>query len=289
MLIGVIGDIHGRVFHAIVAVVTWQLTTGKQFDLLLHVGDLGTFPDPERVDAATRRYLAADPAETDFRRLLESQGQRAEILHNLRMQLATPIYFVRGNHEDFDWLHQLSIDKERQTASVDPFDFFRFVPDGTVLAFDGVTIACLGGVQERADAAAIDHVAHQTLMTLPPNTVDILLTHQGPYGSSTGFRGDIHGSQLISDLIDHLQPTFHVAGHAHVVSGPRMYGQTTYLGLDCLVASPIWHPDATGLQVGCLGVIDTERNALWPVADDWLAEFDTPFNLEAWVSMHTHN
>lgn len=282
MLIGIIGDIHGRVFHAIAAIVTWQLKTGKQFDLLLHVGDLGTFPDLDRVDPATSRHMAADPAEADFSQMLQSQGNRAEILADLRGHLATPIYFVRGNHEDFDWLDQLTVEHTSQTASIDPFDLFHFVPDGTVLTFDGVTIAFLGGVQERTDAAAIDRAAHQKLMNLTSKTVDILLTHQGPYGSSTGFHGDIHGSPLISELIGHLQPTFHVAGHAHVLSGPELYGQTTYLGLDNLVASPKWYPDAQGLQIGCLGVIDTASSEIWPVADNWLTEFDTPFELELW-------
>ncbi|MEZ4866472.1 MAG: metallophosphoesterase [Caldilineaceae bacterium] len=282
MQIGIIGDIHGRVFHALAAVTIWQLTTGKPFDLLLHVGDLGAFPDPTQLDAATKRYLDADPAETDFSRMLQSQGERAAILSDLRQHFATPIYFPRGNHEDFVWLNQLPVDPASQTAQVDPFDFFRYVPDGTVLEFDSVTLAFLGGVQERTDAAAIDCEAHQSLLQLAPNAVDIMVTHQGPYGSSVSRRGDIYGSPLITELIEHLRPTFHVAGHAHVLSGPQLYGQTTYLGLDCLVASPIWQPEARGLQAGCLAVIDTDKGELWPVTDEWLAAFDTPFDLEKW-------
>lgn len=282
MIIGIIGDIHGRVFHALAAVATWQLEKGKQFDLLLHVGDLGAFPDPAQLDAATKRYVDADPAETGFSRFLQSQGERATILSDLRQHFATPIYFPRGNHEDFAWLNQLPVEPASQTAQVDPFDFFRYVPDGTVLNFDGVTIAFLGGVQERTDAAAIDREAHQSLLQLAPNTVDLLVTHQGPYGNSVGRQGDIYGSPLITELIEHLRPTFHVAGHAHVLSGPQRYGQTTYLGLDNLVASPIWQPEAKGLQAGCLAMIDTENGELWPVTDEWLSTFDTPFELEQW-------
>lgn len=282
MLIGFIGDMHGRVFHAIAAVATWQMQTGRRFDMLVQVGDLGAFPDLDRADAATRRYFAADPAEADFYRLLESEGEQANRLVCLRRQFIGPIYFVRGNHEDFAWLHQLPVDKTSRTAQVDPFDLFRYVPDGTILPFGDLRIAFLGGVEERTDEAAIDREAYQSLMDRGRAAIDILVTHQGPYGTSVGYRGDIHGSPLISALIGQIQPAFHIAGHAHQLSGPRAFGPTTYLGLSGLVESPIWHPESRGLQPGCLAVLDTESFSIWPVTDPWLSEFDTPFSFDAW-------
>lgn len=282
MVVGLIGDAHGRVFHALAAVVTWQRQTGQQFDLLIQVGDLGAFPDVQQVDPATSRHLAADPAEADFSRLLTATGKQAKILQALLTQLATPIYFIRGNHEDIDWLQQLPIDSTTGTVAVDPFGFFHYVPDGTVLPFGPWQVAFLGGVEERTDAAAIDRTAYERLLKLAASTVDLLVTHQGPYGSSVGFRGDIYGSPLISALIDQIQPTFHVAGHTHNVAGPLVYGRTTYLCLTSLVASPIWQPEARGLQEGCLVVLDTTLAKIWHVTDEWLAQFDTPFDLDAW-------
>ncbi len=246
------------------------------------MGDLGAFPNLDQLDSATSRYLAADPAEADFIRLLGATGKQADIVRSLRGQLAAPIYFIRGNHEDFAWLAQLPLDKTSGTVYVDPFDLFCYVSDSTVLQFGAGQIAFLGGVEERTDEAAIDRAAYQALMDLEPRTIDILVTHEGPYGTSVGFRGDIHGSPLISRLIEHLQPTFHVAGHAHTLSGPTAFGPTLYLGLDCLVASPIWYPEVQGLQAGCLAVLDTEQAALQPVTDAWLADFDTPFDFEIW-------
>lgn len=282
MLLGLIGDAHGRVFHAIAAAITWQVQSGQSFDCLIQVGDLGAFPDVNQIDPATYRHLAADQAEADFSRLLTAQGKRAEIVQALRTQFTTPIYFIRGNHEDFDWLKQLPVDPITGTAAIDPFGFFHYVPDGTVLQFDTLQVAFLGGVEERTDAAAIDRTAYERLLKLEPGAIDLLVTHQGPYGSSVGFRGDIYGSPLISALINRLQPTFHVAGHTHAVAGPLTYGRTTYLCLASLVASPLWQPDARGLQAGCLVVLDTTSSKIWHVTDDWLAQFDTPFDLEAW-------
>ena len=87
---------------------------------------------------------------------------------------------------------------------------------------------------------------------------------------------------LISELLVQLEPRFHVAGHAHSPSGPRTYSSTTYLGLDALVASAIWHPEAQGLQPGCMAVLDTEQDSLSPVTAAWLSEFETPFDFGLW-------
>ena len=282
MLIGFIDDVHGRVFHAIAAVATWQTQTGKQLDLLIQVGDLGAFPDITKLDPATNRYLAADPAEADFSRLLQSENEYGEAIAYLREQFVTPIHFIRGNHEDFAWLHQISKESEGAGVIIDPFDLFYYVPDGTVLDFDGLRIGFLGGVEERADEAAIDQDAYQSLLSLEAGTVDLLVSHEGPYGSSIGFHGDTHGSKLISKLLEQLKPRYQVAGHAHSLSGPRTFGSTTYLGLDCIVASPIWYPEAQGLQPGCLAVLDTEQDSLSPVMAEWLSEFETPFEFGRW-------
>ncbi len=190
MLIGFVGDMHGRAFHAVAALATWQVRAGRRCDLLIQVGDLG-YPDPARTDEATERYAAADPAEADLGRLLRAAGPRAARLRRLRRQFAGPIHCIRGNHEDFAWLRRLPLDPESGTAPVDPFDLFRYVPDGMVRRFGDLRIAFLGGVEERSDDAAIDREACDALLALGPGAVDVLVTHQGPYGSSIGFRGDI--------------------------------------------------------------------------------------------------
>ncbi len=196
--------------------------------------------------------------------------------------LACPIYFIRGNHEDFAWLAQLPIDGDEGTAVADPFDLFRYVPDGTLLQFGELRLAFLGGVEEQTDEATIDRSAYDALMALGGNALDVLVTHEGPYGSSIGFHGDTHGSPLISRLIEQTRAKFHVAGHAHCVSGPRLYGDTLYFGLDILVAPPFWYPDAKGLQAGCLASLDTRTGELQPVTGTWLATFPTPFDFDQW-------
>ena len=78
MLIGIVGDVHGRVYHALAALAICQVKLGRRFDLLIQVGDMGAYPDPARTDESTQVFLALDPSEADFSRLLTADGERAE-------------------------------------------------------------------------------------------------------------------------------------------------------------------------------------------------------------------
>lgn len=283
MLIAFIGDVHGCVFDALAAVLTLQRKQDRPFDLVVQVGDMGAYPEPERTDASTAAYIAIDHRQSDFARLLRADDSLAAALRRSRAELPGPIHFLRGNHEDFAYLSGLDVDPETRTASVDDHDVLRYVPDGHVMDLDGVRVGFLGGVEELTGPPGFDGERFDEFRSFAPGTIDILVTHEGPYGSSTGYRGDIHGSRMITELLESLRPPFLVAGHAHQLSGPAKYADTMYLGLDGLVPSRRWYPDARGLNSGCLGVLDTERGTLEPVADDWLSEFETPFDLRDWA------
>jgi Icc-related predicted phosphoesterase len=283
VLIAFVGDVHGRMFHALAALVMLQERLQRRFEFIVQVGDLG-FPDPARGDEASQRYLAVDPAEGDLGRFLQAAGALAGMLRRVRERLGEPVHFVRGNHEDFDWLRNLAVDPATGTASADRLDLLHYVPDGAVLDIDGFRIAFLGGVEELPGEPAIDREAYEALMSGPPGSIDLLVTHEGPYGSGTLHSGETAGSPMMSRLLECLQPRFHVFGHMHQLSGPTAFGPTTYLGLDGLVASAIWHPEARGLKPGSLGLLDTASGNLTPVTDPWLADFPKPFDFEAWAA-----
>jgi len=284
MLIGFIGDLHGRVFHAIAAVATWQRRIGRRFDLVVQVGDLGAITRLDNLDPASDPYRAADPSAADLARLLTATGDIAHLLSDIARDLSRPIRFIRGNHDDLAWLASLPMDARTRTAPTDPFGIFQFVADGTVMEVEGLRVAFLGGVEEEEGEPHIDLLAYRSLMELGPGVIDLLVTHEGPYGSSIGYNGDTHSSPLISRLLDALRPAFHVAGHAHQLSGPRAFGSTTYLGLDGIVASPRWYPEARGLQPGSLATIDTSVGQLIPVLDPWLRSFPKPFDFASWAA-----
>ena len=138
MLIGFAGDVHGLVYHAIALVTTWQRKTGKKLDLVVQVGDMGAYHALDRVDEAGRRHIALDPAQGDFSRLLQADGLRAERLRAVRGEMASSIHFLRGNHEDFEYLGGLARDEPDGTVTVDQFDLFRY--DKTIWTSDYLDI-----------------------------------------------------------------------------------------------------------------------------------------------------
>ena len=207
MLIGFVGDVHGLVYHAIALVTTWQRKSGKKLDFVVQVGDMGAYPELDRVDEAGRRHIALDPAQGDFSRLLQADGLRGERLRAVRGELAAPIHFLRGNHEDFQYLSGLARDDSDGTGRVDEFDLFRYVPDGTVVRLGDLRIAFLGGIETgEPGPRSIDTEAYELLMDLGPGSFDILVTHDPPYGVGIGYRGRVSGSRLITSLIEHTQP-----------------------------------------------------------------------------------
>ncbi len=284
MLIGLVGDVHGLVFHSIALVTTWQRKTGRKLDFIVELGDMGAFPSVDRVDPAGRVHVELNPAELDFSRLLRADGRRAERLRAIRGELAAPIHFLRGNHEDFEYLGSLPQDEDGGTARVDDFDLLRYVPDGTVLQVGDVRIAFLGGIEaDASDPRSIDSDAYDSLMDLEPGSFDVLATHEPPYGIGISYRGDVGGSRLVTGLIEHAQPTFHFSGHVHHLNGPRSHKKTWSWSLDSLISSVRWHPEENGFRMGCLAVLDTDTWFLQPVTDSWLHEFDTRgFDFDSW-------
>lgn len=282
MQIAFFGDIHGQVYHLLAAVILWQKRRGTTLDMVIQVGDFGV----ERLEKMTQntevflRYAANNPAEFDFLRVHSAQNQLAEQLREIRQQLQQPIYFLRGDHDEVAWLGQLSQDAPPgKTIPVDPFDLFHYIPDGTMMQCDGVKLAVFGGVEHPGrgkEGTEHDSAALTALLATGPGEVDVLVTHEPPYGCSAGFYGQIQGSSQVSQLIELLQPRYHLAGHLHTMIGPKQYGPTTYFGLNQLGgfvrSRPRQRNASQTLQQGTMALLNTETGILEFVTGDWLAE-----------------
>ena len=96
-----VGDAHGHLddMYEIVAALEQQLE--RQVDLVVQVGDFGVWPNPDKLDEATRRHGGAG----DFPRWLAE-----------RRAAPRPTLFIPGNHEDFDALGQLAAHRQHQLA-----------------------------------------------------------------------------------------------------------------------------------------------------------------------------
>lgn len=89
MLICAAGDIHGAMDRMYEDVLAFEATLGARFEWVLHVGDVGVWPDANRIDEATKKHDGAGDFPTWF----------AE-----RRAAPRKTVFIKGNHEDFVWL-----------------------------------------------------------------------------------------------------------------------------------------------------------------------------------------
>lgn len=274
MKVAFFGDVHGRVLHALGAAVTLQKRRGLRLDALIQVGDLGSFPSPERLDEATRRFIVSNPAEGDFFRLIDPSPRLAADVRSALEQVPA-FLFVSGNHEDHDWLAELHQAVGTVVTPVDALGAYRHVACGNVIDVAGQRTAFLGRIESRD--MDYDQEAYDTFLAAEPGSVDILVTHDGPHGLSE-YRGVTQGSAKLTRLIEQLQPRLHVGGHYHHQNGPRRYGATVSYALADLVGAKVDHRTSEPVnprqqvKAGGIGVLDTETYDFEYIHDDWLAE-----------------
>lgn len=276
MRIAFLGDVHGCVRHALGTVVMLQARRRVRLDAVIQVGDLGAYPSPERYDEPTRRFARDHPAQGDFLRLLDPPPPFADGVRSALGQVP-PVLFVSGNHEDHEWLAALHDAADAGVVPVDPLGAYHHVACGNVVEVAGQRVAFLGLI-EVADKMDLDPDAYAHLMAAEPGSVDILVTHDGPYGLSHDRRGQVQGSAKLTRLIAHLQPPLHISGHYHHPNGPRQYGRTTSYVLAQLVQPKAgkWEPGPVNpeqrVTAGSVGLLDTETGAFEYIDDPWLAD-----------------
>lgn len=276
MKIAFLGDVHGCVRHALGAAVMLQARRGIRLDAVVQVGDLGAYPTTERYDEPTRRFAQGHPAQGDFLRLLDPAPPFADDVRGALERIPS-VLFVSGNHEDHDWLAELHDAAGAEIVPVDPLGAYRHVACGAVVDVAGQRTAFLGLI-ESPGKMDLEPGPYAELLAAAPGSVDILVTHDGPYGLSRNRRGEVQGSPKLTALIEHLQPRFHISGHYHHPNGPRQYGRTTSFVLAQLVRPKTtkWEPEPVNPEQrvtdGSVGLLDTDTGAFEYIDDPWLAE-----------------
>lgn len=215
-----VGDTHGNPVHFQV-----MSETAKELnaDLIIQVGDFGYVWNPERV------------------RLLEAQGK----------YLPCPLYFLSGNHENFDLLKQLGADEDGDSM-VEVASNIWHLPRGYCFSIKNKKFLAVGG------AVSIDRGPHAKGLELadswPKTThrdsawwpeeeitdeqveracahgeVDVLLTHDASswlYGKLQTYLNSMgwvpkaekwcnENRERISRVVDSAKPKLHVHGHYH--------------------------------------------------------------------------
>ena len=233
----VFGDVHGRITLMLMLAQVWQRRTGRTLDGVLQVGDMGAYPDLSRLDDATVRHAARDSDELGFSEYVIGCAEGAALLE----EPGWPVIWMRGNHEDFDYLSSF-----RKPTAVDPWQRLIFLPDGQQMTHAGVRIGAMGGMAPRQERRGHGKTARKRFRDeqkshdprLVPRRLiqtsfvdevpDILLTHAGP--KVPGLSG---GSVLLGELSRRIRPTVHFFGHHHVAMDPTPGpGGSTLIGLD---------------------------------------------------------
>jgi Icc-related predicted phosphoesterase len=225
MLICAAGDIHGAMDRLYRDVLAFEQSLGVRFDHVLHVGDFGIWPDPIRIDKATRHHDGAG----DFPVWLRENRSAPR-----------PTLFIKGNHEDFVWLDA------RQDAEVLPN--LSYLRNGWTVDIhdEGAGFIRVGGIggcygptdykrrSNRLQSYAKRHYTFDEIEQLAgARGVDILLTHDAPAGvrferrrRGTGYVSEAAGLDV---LLAQIQPRVCFFGHHHArldaeVAGVRCIG-----------------------------------------------------------------
>jgi len=272
----VFGDVHGRITLMLLLSRAWEARTGRTLDGVLQVGDMGAYPDHTRLDRATRRHAERDRDELGFAEYIGGCAEGAALLEGA----GWPVLWMRGNHEDFDYLSRF-----HTPTAVDPWQRLIFLPDGQQTTLAGVRIGAMGGIaprqgssqkKRRKQRSSTPDTSDPRLIprrlihtTFVDTTPDILLTHAGPK-----VPGVSSGSELLVTLCQRIRPTVHVFGHHHISLGPTPGpGGSTLIGLD--------HLDFRRghIQPQCWGILEMSgRKVRWIWGDEF--SWTTPLSRE---------
>ena len=231
MFICAAGDIHGAVDRLYDDVLAFEGSLGMRFDYVLHVGDFGIWPDPNRVDRATRNHDGAGDFPVWF-----AENRAAP----------RPTVFIKGNHEDFVWL-----DKQLEAGRREILPGLTYLPNGDAIEIgddcDRILIGGVGGCHgpsnyERRSrdlqGLAKRHFTRDECESLSSrDDVDVLLLHDAPAGVEFTWRrkdGSVRRrykseAEGLAEAVDRTRPRICFFGHHHTrldaeIAGVRCIG-----------------------------------------------------------------
>lgn len=195
------GDIHGNVGH-----LNWlyKHASKNEVDQIIACGDFG--------------YWVHIPWGQKF---LDRCATLAE-KHNI------PLMWVDGNHENHDLLDALREQHGDNTPIPTPNEWVKWIPRGCRFDINGYTFMGYGGAYsvDWMDRRLGYSYWRQELINpyhldeLSDDKVDVLITHEAPYGKDLTYKDDIPVSvaqrELVLELQQKVNPDLHVCGHHHV-------------------------------------------------------------------------
>lgn len=273
--IAVLGDLHGHYTLACTLLKRWEKETGKTLDAVLQVGDMGLFPFPHSVlDEATKRFAEHDPDEISFKDFYEGKGDAALLFGGKTPVIPWNIFFVHGNHEDFNFLAQYA--SRFSPLAVDHFCHLWYLSNGGLMDLqvrkgEKIHIAGLGGTEptgHRTEQGNFTNSAFRGLLNQSVLDIDILLTHQPP----VGYAGDGRGSEKVLELLRRLEPAYHFCGDAHVPGQKLDVPARTH----SYILNEVNFRGERSLNLRGMGILEWNsltQNSFYFIEEPWLEEY----------------
>lgn len=188
----ILGDIHGHIQYALNLAIHLQCLLDAPFQALFQVGDFGYWPRGREAQQADAYYKQEDALDFFMMRSSSDLYHFFATGDTALETLSAPLYFIRGNHEDFEMLRALP--KERPTEVLSGMHFLHDYFAGEVA---GLRVAAVGGILTDVErgkgkqARIAFKKAQQQVQTDPRRSsvlllaqtfrpyYDLLLTHSG--------------------------------------------------------------------------------------------------------------
>ncbi|MBI4155029.1 metallophosphoesterase [Candidatus Woesearchaeota archaeon] len=138
------------------------------------------------------------------------------------------IIFCHGNHESFQYIKELMEDKSNNLIPLKAGEIYTLSDGTTITALPGVFSpkfyekGCILKYFSKADV--------EKLLCLEKK-IDILLTHEAPFGIGVTKNGFDLGKEQINQIIKHLNPRIGFFGHHHFFCD-KYLNTTRIIGLD---------------------------------------------------------
>lgn len=276
MNIAIFADVHGRILLAFKLCARWQRETGEKIDLILQAGDLGAYPDISRLDRATIKHAQKDPSELGFSQYFVDYDSD---IANILAQTSAPMLFVRGNHEDHQWLDELESDSEETVFPIDAYQRIYCMKTGHIHTFSsgdasinilGIgRIAPLPGEQDETKPKYIQLYEIDRINHLPDKQIDMLLTHD----TALDFVSVNIGMEEIRLVLDIFRPNYHFHGHTEAPFNQ----QADENGVTQVIKLSDLHWDKSGkLEQGAMGILkwhNQDNHSFEVVTTDWMQEY----------------
>jgi Icc-related predicted phosphoesterase len=199
-----IGDVHSH-FSAL----SRLLDEHPYIDFAIQVGDLGFFFTEEAAMKDAKAYKHNPKLISSFIRKHKN---------NALKPLSKVVYFVKGNHDDYDMLDS----NEMKALNL------RFVKQGEIIRVSDVTIMGFGGIYspirsklnadnlcERQKRFFTEDEALMAKLKGRSERIDILILHNAPVGTLPRTSRE-EGLLTLNGIIEEITPKLIVHGHHHI-------------------------------------------------------------------------